>query len=104
MRKRRIKKNFWFDENEDNTLKNLSKLSGKTEVQVVRKLITGTTIKEKPPQEFYETMKELLQFRKEIKSIKDLSRYTREVDTKKVDKTLKVIDELRTRITEKYLK
>lgn len=104
MRKRRIKKNFWFDENEDNTLKNLSNLSGKTEVQVVRKLITGTTIKEKPPQEFYETMKELLQFRKEIKSIKDLSRYTREVDTKKVDKTLKGIDELRIRITEKYLK
>ena len=35
MRKRRIKKNFWFDEDEDNSLKNLSKLSGKTEVQVI---------------------------------------------------------------------
>lgn len=104
MRKRRIKKNFWFDEDEDNTLKNLSKLSGKTEVQVVRKLIKGSTIKEKPPHEFYETMKELLQLRKEIKSIKDLSRYTRELDTQKVDKTLKGIDELRIRITEKYLK
>lgn len=104
MRKRRIKKNFWFDEDEDNTLKNLSNLSGKTEVQVVRKLIKGTTIKEKPPHEFYETMKELLQLRKEIKSIKDLSRYTRELDTQKVDKTLKGIDELRIRITEKYLK
>ena len=70
MRKRRIKKNFWFDETENNSLKNLSELSGKTEVQVIRKLITGTTIKEKPPQEFYETMKELLKFRKEIKTIK----------------------------------
>ena len=104
MRKRRIKKNFWFDEDEDNTLKNLSNLSGKTEVQVIRKLIKGTTIKEKPPYEFYEMMKELLQLRKEIKSIKDLSRYTRELDTKKVDKTLRGIDELRTRITESYLK
>lgn len=104
MRKRRIKKNFWFDEDEDNTLKNLSIMSGKTEVQVVRKLIKGTAIKEKPPHEFYETMKELLQLRKEIKSIKDISRYTRELDTKKVDKTLKDIDELRARITEKYLK
>ncbi len=104
MRKRRIKKNFWFDEDEDNTLKNLSNLSGKTEVQVIRKLIKGTTIKEKPPQEFYETMKELLQFRKEIKTIKDLSKYTRELDTKRVDKTLKGIDELRMRIAEKYLK
>ncbi len=104
MRKRRIKKNFWFDEDEDNTLKNLSNLSGKTEVQVIRKLIKGTTIKEKPPQEFYETMKELLQLRKEIKTIKDLSKYTRELDTKRVDKTLKGIDELRMRIAEKYLK
>ena len=104
MRKRRIKKNFWFDEDEDNTLKNLSNLSGKTEVQVIRKLIKGTTIKEKPPQEFYETMKELIQFRKELKTIKDLTKYTRELDTKRVDKTLKGIDELRTRIAEKYLK
>ena len=104
MRKRRIKKNFWFNEDEDNTLKNLSNLSGKTEVQVVRKLIKGTTIKEKPPQEFYETMKELIQFRKEMKTIKDLTKYTREIDTKRVDKMIRDIDELRMRITERYLK
>ena len=82
----------------------MSNLSGKTEVQVIRKLIKGTTIKEKPPQEFYETMKELLQLRKEIKTIKDLSKYTKQLDTKRVDKTLKGIDELRMRIAEKYLK
>ncbi|MEE0768417.1 MAG: hypothetical protein UIT70_00870 [Clostridia bacterium] len=104
MRKRRIKKNFWFDEDEDNTLKNLSNLSGMTEVQVVRKLIKGSTIKEKPPLEFYETMKELVKLRKEIKTIKDLTKYTRELDTKRVEKMLKGIDELRMRIVEKYLK
>ena len=104
MRKRRIKKNFWFDEDEDNTLKNLSNLSGMTEVQVVRKLIKGSTIKEKPPLEFYETMKELVKLRKEIKTIKDLTKYTRELDTKIVEKMLKGIDELRMRIVEKYLK
>ena len=104
MRKRKIKKNFWFDEEEDNALKNLSKISGKTEVQVIRKLITGATIKEKPPQEFYEIIKELLQFRKDIKTIKELSRFTKEFDTKRVEKTLNDIDELRLRIVEKYLK
>ena len=102
MRKRRIKKNFWFDEEEDNSLKNLSSVSGKTEVQVIRKLITGATIKEKPPQEFYEIMKELLHFRKDIK--KELSRFTKQLDTKRVEKTLDGIDELRLRIAEKYLK
>lgn len=104
MRKRRIKKNFWFDEEEDNALKNLSKISGKTEVQVIRKLVTGATIKEKPPQEFYEIIKELLQFRKDIKTIKELSRFTKELDTKRVEKTLNEIDELKLRIVEKYLK
>ena len=104
MRKRRIKKNFWFDEEEDNSLKNLSSVSGKTEVQVIRKLITGATIKEKPPQEFYEIMKELLHFRKDIKTIKELSRFTKQLDTKRLEKTLDGIDELRLRIAEKYLK
>ena len=104
MRKRRIKKNFWFDDEEDNSLKNLSSVSGKTEVQVIRKLITGATIKEKPPQEFYESMKELLHFRKDIKTIKELSRFTKQLDTKRVEKTLNGIDELRLRIAEKYLK
>ena len=82
----------------------MSKLSGKTEVQVIRKLITGATIKEKPPQEFYEIMKELLHFRKDIKTIKELSRFTKQLDTKRVEKTLDGIDELRLRIAEKYLK
>ena len=104
MRKRRIKKNFWFDDEEENSLKNLSSVSGKTEVQVIRKLITGATIKEKPPQEFYEIMKELLHFRKDIKTIKELSRFTKQLDTKRVEKTLDGIDELRLRIAEKYLK
>ena len=104
MRKRRIKKNFWFDEEEDNSLKNLSNISGKTEVQVIRKLITGASIKEKPPQEFYEIMKELLQFRKDIKTIKELSRFTKQLDTKRVKKTLDGIDALRLKIAEKYLK
>ncbi len=39
-----------------------------------------------------------------IKTIKDLTKYTRELDTKRVEKMLKGIDELRMRIVEKYLK
>lgn len=104
MRKRRIKKNFWFDEDEDNTLKNLSNLSGKTEVQVVRKLIKGASIKEKPPQEFYNMIQELVDYRKEIKKLKDLARYTKGLDQKRISETLDGIDELRMRINEKYLK
>ena len=39
MRKKRIKKNFWFDDEEENLLKNLSQVSGKKEVEVIRKLV-----------------------------------------------------------------
>ena len=104
MRKRRIKKNFWLDEEENNTLKNLSSMSGKSEVQVVRKLIKGATIKEKPPQDFYVMIQELVDFRKEIKTLKDIKDFIGNVDMKRIDKTLNEIDELRFKINEKYLK
>ena len=107
MRKKRIKKNFWFDEEEDNYLKNLSKLSGKKEVEVIRKLVKGATIKEKPPQEFYETTKEIIQLRKDLKLVRDdirHSRFSKQLDTVKIKKLIDKIDELRARIIEKYLK
>ena len=104
MRKNRIKKNFWFNDEENNQLKKLSEASGKTQTQVIRKLVTGAKIKEKPSEEFYEIMKELLELRKELKKIKEDSRYTRELDTKRVTNTLNKIDELRALIVDKFLK
>ena len=107
MRKKRIKKNFWFDDEEDKLLKNLSKISGKKEVEVIRKLVRGATIKEKPPQEFYDITKEIIQLRKELKSVKDdirHSRFTKQLDTNKIKKLIDNIEELRARVVEKYLK
>ena len=104
MRKCRIIKNFWFNEEENNSLKNLSSYSGKTQAEVIRKLVMGATIKEKPTDDFYIALKQLLELRKEIKTIKEEARYTRQLDAKKVTKTLDQIDELRMKIIEKYLK
>lgn len=107
MRKRRIKKNFWFNEEEENLLKNLSELSGKKEVEVIRKLVRGATIKEKPPQEFYEITKEIIQLRKELKIVRDdirHSKFTRQLDTDKIRKLIYNIEDLRSRVVEKYLK
>mgnify|MGYP000165705628 CR=1 FL=1 len=104
MRKKRIKKNFWFDDEENNLLKKLSELSGKKEAQVIRKLIRGADIKERPPKEFYEELNKLISLRKEIKAIRDTSRYTRELDTGKVKKVLDNIDLLREQIVNKFLK
>lgn len=107
MRKKRIKKNFWFDSEEDNLLKNLSELSGKKEVEVIRKLVRGATIKEKPPQEFYEITKEIIQLRKELKSVKDdirHSKFTKQLDINKIKKLIDNIEDLRARVVEQYLK
>lgn len=104
MRKCRIKKNFWFDDEENELLKKLSEMSGKTQTQVIKKLIRGATIKEKPEQEFYQLLNDLIKLRVELKKIRDTSRFTRELDTKKIQETLSKLDELRQRITETYLK
>lgn len=104
MRKSRIKKNFWFDEEEDKLLKNLSDLSGKTQTTIIKKLLHGATIKEKPPREFFDMLNELIKFKKEIKFFRDECKFHREINTEKVDKLLKNIEELRTKIIEAYLK
>lgn len=104
MRKCRNKKNFWLDDEDNNLLKNLSELSGRTQTEVIKKLINGATIKEKPTEDFYKKLNELIELRKELKKIRDLSKFTRELDTKKVENTLRKIDELRMLIAKTYLK
>lgn len=104
MRKCRNKKNFWLDDDDNNLLKNLSELSGKTQTEVIKKLINGATIKEKPQEEFYKTLNGLIELRKELKKIRDVSKFTKEIDVKKVENTLQKIDDLRMLIAETYLK
>ena len=104
MRKCRNKKNFWLDDEDNNTLKNLSKLSGRTQTEVIKKLINGAIIKEKPSEEFYKKLNELIELRKELKKIRDVSKFTKELDTKKVENILRKIDDFRMLIIETYLK
>lgn len=82
----------------------MSELSGKTQTQVIKKLIRGATIKEKPEQEFYQSLNDLIKLRIELKRVRDTSKFTRELDTKKINEILNRVDELRVRITENYLK
>lgn len=59
MRIRNIKKQFWFNEEECQILKEKSLKSGLTESEYIRKIIKGYKLKEKPDERFYETMKML---------------------------------------------
>lgn len=49
-------------------------------------------------------IQELVDFRKEIKTLKDIKDFIGNVDMKRIEKTLNEIDELRFKINEKYLK
>ena len=55
----RIKKQFWFTEEENRELKRKAKLCGITETAVIRILVKGFEPKEKPDSRFYNTMREL---------------------------------------------
>jgi len=56
MRRKTIKKNFWFSYEEDRQLKHLSSLLSMSESNTIRKLLYETQVKEAPPKEFYEAI------------------------------------------------
>lgn len=53
MRSRTHKKNFWFNDEEENKIKNLCSKSGMNESDIVRNLILGNSIKEAPKDTFF---------------------------------------------------
>jgi len=59
MNKRKIKKQFWFNSEEEKRIKKLAKETKLTEADVIRNLIMETELKEKPDDEFYKVMKVL---------------------------------------------
>lgn len=57
MRKRNVRKQFWFTEEEAKRLRKKASLVGLTEPALVRSLLDEYYPKEKPPKEFYELLK-----------------------------------------------
>ena len=56
MRRKTIKKNFWFSYDEDRQLKYLSSILNLSESNTIRKLLYETQVKECPPKEFYDAI------------------------------------------------
>lgn len=59
MRTRSVKKQFWLNEQENETLSLNSMKAGMTESDYLRYIIMGYTLKEKPDDRFYEIMKQM---------------------------------------------
>ena len=56
---KRIKKQFWLSEQDDDELKRKAALVGITETAVIRILLNGFEPREKPDSRFYEAMREM---------------------------------------------
>ena len=56
MRRKTIKKKFWFSYDEDKQLKYLSSILNLSESNTIRKLLYETQVKESPPKEFYDAI------------------------------------------------
>ena len=59
MRTRNIKKQFWLNDEENQKLRKKARVTGLSEADLLRFLISDFLPKEKPPQEFYEAIKQL---------------------------------------------
>ena len=59
MLNKRIKKQFWLSEKENQELIRKAKLSGLSQTSVIRLLLMNYEPREKPDQRFYETMQQL---------------------------------------------
>ena len=59
MSNKRIKKQFWLSETENQELLRKAKLSGLSQTSVIRLLLMNYEPREKPDQRFYETMQQL---------------------------------------------
>ncbi len=57
--KRTVKKQFWFSDEESNTLKEKARMVCLSEASLIRLLVEGFKPKEKPDERFYEMMKQL---------------------------------------------
>ena len=66
--KKRIKKQFWLTEKENELLKNFSNKTCLAEAEYIRMLLQNRLPKEKPDAEFYETMNQMSQFSEKLQT------------------------------------
>jgi len=103
MRKRTIKKNFWFSYEDDRQLKKLSSSLKLSESNVIRKLLYETQIIETPPKKFYEAINKINKIGVNINQIARIANTTGNIYTYQLNKELIELHNLIDLIKEKYL-
>lgn len=103
MRKRKIRKQFWFTEDEANLLKKKASLVGITESSLIRCWIKDNQLKEKPPPEFYDLINEINRIGTNINQIAHVSNMTGKIDKYRYESNYNDLKKLIREIKDKYL-
>lgn len=99
MRTRTHKKQFWFNDIEEDTLKEKSSLAGMNESDFIRSLVLGYELKAKPDVEFYKSISLLRSISNNLNQIAIKAHSLNFIDElsykKEVEQMDKLIDDLK---------
>ena len=86
------KKQFWFDEETDQMLKDYSKRTGINQSQIVRMLIRGYQPKEKPDVQFYAYMRQLYGISNNLKQLATIANKYKTIDSSRLTTAIEEIN------------
>jgi len=102
-RTRTHKKNFWFNDKEENELKRKSKEVGMTESDYIRNLVLGNELKQKPDEEFYKSIKVIRSISHNINQLATKAHSLGFIDEREYKKEVIKLDNLIDELKTKYL-
>ena len=103
VRKRNIKKQVWLNREEANQLKKKAKKVCLNEATLIRDLILGVELKEKPDERFYEAIKELRHIGNNLNQIAKKANYLNYVDSSKYGEEVNKLNSFIIRIKKEFL-
>lgn len=103
MRRRTIKKNFWFNYAEDRQLKKLSSDLNLSESNVIRRLLFETYVKASPPKEFYNAVEKINKIGVNINQLTRIANQTGSIYVQELNRQFKELDYLIKELKEKFI-
>ncbi len=103
MRRKTIKKNFWFSYDEDRQLKYLSSILNLSESNTIRKLLYETQVKECPPKEFYDAIDKINKIGVNINQLARIANSTGSIYEEQLNQQFNELEKLKNNIYNKYI-
>lgn len=104
MRKRKHLKQIWLSDEEFMIMNKNAEISGMNVSDYMRYLILGYKPKEKPPKEFYDSIKEIRRIGKNINQIARLASASNKIDQINYYKQINMLNNIVIEMKRKYLK